>query len=194
MVVKVSWWASLARCVGNVLIESLLAAGILSAMNALASLQLGAGELAMMATCWVAGLALSQIIRRQFEASKWLLAALEWGGPVVLLELINGRFLHAMTFAQIAYAASLIMALVHGWRWWTGRCERAGLDQHAETLRVMLVALAAGWTTLPFFTDRLLGGTDARWYGGMFTDFVQQIRAGVFPVLSARGSMPSTGP
>ena len=126
MVVKVSWWASLARCVGNVLIESLLAAGILSAMNALASLQLGAGELAMMATCWVAGLALSQIIRRQFEASKWLLAALEWGGPVVLLELINGRFLHAMTFAQIAYAASLIMALVHGWRWWTGRCERPG--------------------------------------------------------------------
>ena len=193
MVVKGSWWASLARCVGDVLMESLLAAGILSAMNALANFKLGAGELAMMTTCWVAGLTLSQVIRRQFEASRWWLAALEWGGPVILLELINGRFLHAVTFAQITYAASLIMALVRGWRLWTGRCERAGLDRHAETLRVMLVALAAGWMMVPFFTDRLLGGTDARWYGGMFTDFVQQIRAGVFPVFVGQGEYAFNG-
>jgi hypothetical protein len=66
-----------------------------------------------------------------------------------------------------------------------------GTDRGA--LRVLLVGAAALGVLLPFFTDRLIGGTDARWYATMLHDFVAQLRAGVFPVFIGQGEFAWNG-
>jgi hypothetical protein len=54
----------------------------------------------------------------------------------------------------------------------------------ADRARVFLLfALTAG-SLLVYLTPNVVGPIDARWYGNVITDFVEQFRAGRFPVLS----------
>jgi hypothetical protein len=56
-----------------------------------------------------------------------------------------------------------------------------------------MVGFAALGVLCPFFTDRLIGGTDARWYATMLHDFLSQLRAGVFPVFIGQGEYAWNG-
>lgn len=57
----------------------------------------------------------------------------------------------------------------------------------AESARVLLLIAAAVGVTLPYFTRWLTGGIDARWYAYMLKDFIDQERAGHFPVFIGQG-------
>jgi len=138
----------------------------------------------------------------------WLLAAMGrtrrpawgwgWSGveavvPWGVLALVNARLSHPLTLGQQLYAVLALGMVVSGWRsfWlWRGR---HGADPIAEPLRILLVSAAVLGVLLPFFTDRLIGGTDARWYATMLHDFIAQLRAGVFPVFIGQGEFAWNG-
>jgi len=58
-----------------------------------------------------------------------------------------------------------------------------------ESVRVALLGAAAAAVMLPFFTGRLIGGRDARWYAYVLQDFLEQLRAGHFPVFIGQGRL-----
>ena len=71
--------------------------------------------------------------------------------------------------------------------------ERQQARAGAECLRILLLAggvLAAAW---PFCTANFTGGLDARWYAYTLHDYLQQIHAGVFPVLVGQGEFAFNG-
>lgn len=55
-------------------------------------------------------------------------------------------------------------------------------DCLAEASRWVLLLTAGTLLMLPFYTHRPIGSGDAHWYTLMLSDFVLQVRAGVFPV------------
>ncbi|HEY5078464.1 MAG TPA: hypothetical protein VII43_01400, partial [Opitutaceae bacterium] len=56
-----------------------------------------------------------------------------------------------------------------------------------EMLRWLAVGLAGTLVVLPFYHDGTLGAGDAHWYAIMLSDFLAQVRAGVFPVWVGQG-------
>jgi hypothetical protein len=86
----------------------------------------------------------------------------------------------------MVYAAGLVGGLWQLWRRVTG-------GQSGEQARLLFVGAAAAWCCAPFVTDLQVGGSDARWYSGVFTDFIQQLRAGVFPVFVGQGDLSYNG-
>jgi hypothetical protein len=83
--------------------------------------------------------------------------------------------------------------VVVGWRRWVAWREGRGAEVIVEPARVLVVASVGLLAVLPFFTDRLMGGTDARWYAFMLGDFIEQLRAGVFPVFIGQGEFAWNG-
>lgn len=61
-------------------------------------------------------------------------------------------------------------------------CSADGVSALAESLRWLVLGAAAIWLVFPFYTHRPIGAGDAYWYTLMLADFVEQIRAGQFPV------------
>jgi len=45
----------------------------------------------------------------------------------------------------------------------------------------------------PFFTGNLIGGVDARWYGYMLGDYIEQVRHGRFLVTVGQGPLAWNG-
>ena len=62
-----------------------------------------------------------------------------------------------------------------------------------EAARLLLLLAAGWWACRPLFTANLLGGLDARWYAYTLFDFLEQLRAGVFPVLVGQGPYQFNG-
>ncbi len=170
--------------------DALLAAGFLFAMDALAHLKLTPADLGMVAAGWMAALLVGRWIGRVRD---WLPLAVELVLPAVWLGLCNSQLKQAWSAPQVVYAVLFVCVLRRGWRWWLDRSATLGVNRRAESLRLLLVGLAAGGTVLPFFTDLQLGGADAKWYTGVFFDFVGQLRAGFFPVFVGQGEFSFNG-
>lgn len=85
----------------------------------------------------------------------------------------------------VVLGATLLLA-----RWLIGR---SGRSIGAEAARLLLLGGAAWWVCRPMFTANLLGGLDARWYAYTLFDFIEQLRAGVFPVLVGQGPYQFNG-
>jgi hypothetical protein len=142
---------------------------------------------------WFAIGLLAAIGRMLRSAWGWVWGAVEVLAPWGVSALVNGRLSHPLTAGQQLYAVLALGLVVSGWRsFWVWRGRR-GVEPIAEPLRVLLVGAAALGVLLPFFTDRLIGGTDARWYATMLHDFVAQLRAGVFPVFIGQGEFAWNG-
>jgi len=62
-----------------------------------------------------------------------------------------------------------------------------------EILRVVLMVAAAVAIMAPFFTGNLIGGVDARWYGYMLGDYIDQVRHGRFLVTVGQGPLAWNG-
>lgn len=147
------------------------------------------GVLAGWFTIWL----LAALGRTRCPGWGWVWSAVEWLAPEVILAMASGRLSHSLTIGQQFYTVLAVGAVVTGWRkwlWWRGL---RGSDPVAEPLRVLAVGAAALGVLLPFFTDRLIGGTDERWYAMMLHDFVLQLHAGVFPVFIGQGEYAWNG-
>ncbi|HEX3729660.1 MAG TPA: hypothetical protein VHV47_07635 [Opitutaceae bacterium] len=62
-----------------------------------------------------------------------------------------------------------------------------------ELLRLVALAAAALYLVHPYLTASFAGGTDARWYSTMLREFLDQERAGHFPVLMGQGTWDWNG-
>lgn len=93
----------------------------------------------------------------------------------------------ALSFPQLAYGGGLILLAVSGWRAWRRQGAAMRTEPVAESIRVLGVLAGALYVMLPMFTDRMLGGTDSRWYAYMLHDFIEQWRTGGPPVFIGQG-------
>ncbi len=63
----------------------------------------------------------------------------------------------------------------------------------ADVLRLIGLIAVALMVAAPYLTPRLVGGQDARWYAFTLADYVEQARAGVFPVWIGQGTFQFNG-
>lgn len=93
----------------------------------------------------------------------------------------------SLPFAGLVVALALVLLLLR-------RLIGAGRDSAgAESARLLVIGVAAWWVCRPMFSANLLGGLDARWYAYTLFDFIDQLRAGVFPVLVGQGPYQFNG-
>lgn len=62
-----------------------------------------------------------------------------------------------------------------------------------ESFRLTTMLALTPMTVWAYVTPRFVGGVDARWYGYVLADFVEQLRKGVFPVLVGQGPYAFNG-
>lgn len=92
------------------------------------------------------------------------------------------------TTVNVTWAAALWLALAAGLTGGGLRLVLArfhpqpGRPALGEVLRWLALLGAAAWLVHPFYTHRPIGAGDAYWYSLMLSDFVEQVRAGQFPV------------
>lgn len=104
--------------------------------------------------------------------------------------LVVARGLNAkVATGELLYMSGMVAVALAAWRFTARRLEA----WPCEMLRLVGVGGAALYGVLAFFTDRLVGGTDAQWYGFLMRDFIEQVRAGVFPVFTSRGEFAPNG-
>ena len=163
-------------------------------LHELAHLRLLPLELAGVLAGWFTVWCGAAWTRWRWPAGNGIWRAGEFFGPGLALAACNTQLLHPLSFGrQILYVTVFLGTVATGWRAWVAWRIRRGADPVAEPVRVLLVALVPLLVLLPFFTDRLLGGTDARWYGFMLRDYLDQLHAGVFPVFIGQGEYAWNG-
>ncbi len=125
------------------------------------------------------------LINWSYFAKAWLLVTLAvWIGSL--------WFSPALTIAEAAYLGTMSVGLGTIFR--TLRRALAPNDKSwQEYVRILSILFGAGWLFSPFFTSRMLGGLDARWYGYVMADALQQARAGIFPVFVGQGEFMYNG-
>ncbi len=111
-------------------------------------------------------------------------AALIWGGFLAVTKVALPAVL-PIGWLFVLGGALLLLA-----RWLV---VRGGEKVGAEASRLLLLGVAAWWACRPLFTANLVGGLDARWYAYTLFDFLEQLRAGVFPVLVGQGPYQFNG-
>jgi hypothetical protein len=173
--------------------ETLLAALALFAMDGLAHLRLSVPEFFACWACWPVCQIAARGLRRWRAVPGWLARLVETVAPGVLLSELNHCAGGGLTLGQMVYAVVLVACLVQAWRAWLAWAAARGHQKTVETPRLIVAGAAGVWAMLPFFTDRLVGGVDARWYAYMLSDFVTQWRAGVFPVFVGQGELAFNG-
>jgi len=182
-------WRRLAAMTG----EGIVAAWVWLGVNESAPLRLTTGGwLTALAGFAAAGAAGAWWAARWPRFARWR-PAIELAVAAGGLAAVNARAPHPFTAAQGAYAVLAVSLVVWGWRAWAARAARRGAAPVAEPWRVLAVGSAALLAVVPFFTNGLLGGTDARWYAFMLRDFIDQLRAGVFPVFVGQGEFAWNG-
>lgn len=174
--------------------EAILAAFVLFAMDGLAHLRLNPGEFLAAWSVWPASLGLAVVAARlRSTLSDRVLLALQLLGPAIALALVNLGLRPALPAGAIAAATVGTAVLTLIWRSWLGRAERAGASRLGEALRLVLIGGASVFVMLPLFSDRWVSGVDARWYAYMLHDYLEQLRAGVFPVHIGQGEFAYNG-
>lgn len=170
--------------------ESLMLALGWFAMDALAHLRLQPWELAqgMVVSIVCSGAARWGRRQRPEHWARWEVAAAVV--PPVLLALLSLGFRYPLSLGLIAFTLPFLTGLRWAVRAW--RIPET-VAPWPEVLRRAALLGVAGWAVFPAFTDRLLGGVDARWYAYMLADYIEQLRSGVFPVLVGQSEFAYNG-
>lgn len=124
----------------------------------------------------------------RFLLALWLVATLGLGGlSQWSIHPLTGRewVLLGLDLLFVVVALGALRRLLHPgpgvWGVW------------AEYFRLGSLVCFAGSLFEPFFTSQMIGGVDARWYGYVMADALEQARAGVFPVLIGQGEYMYNG-
>ncbi len=168
-----------------------LAGLVLAAGNELAHWRLGVRGVVLLLAAWGVVLAVAEARRLRWPRGA---GGLELLGLAVSLIAINYLALpHPVTPPALAWLWLAVAGSVGGWRRWQARSDAVKAEPLAEPARVLCLLAGAGAAVLPFFTDHWVGGTDARWYGYMVRDFLEQWRAGGPPVFIGQGEFAWNG-
>ncbi|MEI8088730.1 MAG: hypothetical protein WCG63_03960 [Opitutaceae bacterium] len=162
-------------------------------MNELTSLQLNHAEWFGVLLAWFIIWCIGTWIRAISGRWYWLGNVVPWLVNGALLYTINSALSHRLSYGQQIYAIVIMNSAALAWRFWLGWRVRCGAEPVAEPLRVLLVAALPLFALAPFFSDQLMGGTDARWYAYMLRDYIDQLRTGVFPVFIGQGEFAWNG-
>ncbi len=177
----------------DVATEVIIAAIIWLGMNDLVPLQLGIGSGLLGFTLWAAALAGARALRTIPPGRPWLARGVEWLGPAAGWGVLNRFLAHPLPIRQLLYAIVAVGAAVRLWRAWAARNRSQGGDLPAEPARVLLLVLAVLVALRPYLSDRYVGGKDVRWYAYVLQDFLDQMRAGHFPVFIGQGPYAWSG-
>jgi hypothetical protein len=172
--------------------ELLLVGFVLFAMDALAHLRLAIGPFFATWGAWVALLGVFRVLRTRARFHRWGVTFAESIAPFFFLNGLTAVGFGRFSVAQSLFALGLVGGLLNVGRWWVVRTEKRTGDI-GEGLRILVVGVGAVAATLPLYTDRLVGGIDARWYSFMLGDFIAQLRAGIFPVFVGQGELAWNG-
>lgn len=164
---------------------------VFAAANDLAHWRLDVGEVIGILAVWGTILAMAEGLRPRWQGWAGVLEVL---GPATALWGLNRMVLaRPLAPAELWYLAALAVVAVGVWRLWCRRSPAVRAAPLAERARVLLLLALAGWAVLPFFTDRQVGGTDARWYASMLQDFIEQWRVAGPPVFIGQGEFAWNG-
>lgn len=91
-----------------------------------------------------------------------------------------------------ANVIALALLAAYAWRGVVRLAESPapGAGERARVLLLVTVLLVTWWV---YFTPQIVGVVDERWYGDLMTDFLGQVRAGVFPVFGGQGEYAWNG-
>lgn len=174
--------------------EALLAALVLYAMDALLHLRLGVSGFVASVAPWPACLLLGRLLRGRVGWGGRFSRVVELLLPGFVLWLCDRMNGLEWTAGRIAYAVLATSGLILAWRLWLRLATANGAARpSSEALRLLLAGAVALWAIHPYITFRLVGGVDARWYAYTMRDFIDQWRAGVFPVFLGLGDFAPNG-
>lgn len=127
----------------------------------------------------------------------WAMVAMTVGAHVVACGAL-AWWLHGMGVRLEGFPVLRCAGLIGLWllalrAWLNFATERQGAGAGAECLRMLVLPGAVALAAWPFFTANFTGGVDARWYAYMLHDYLQQVHAGVFPVLLGQGEFAFNG-
>lgn len=170
--------------------DALVAGLCLEGANELAHLRLTTGGFFWMWAAAILALAGAAFLARR----GWRRTAVRGAMVLAALFAANAAAGAGLPAPVVLYLAGLIAA-------WAGLFQmllpRGGTEEAAgaggEAARLLLAGAAGLYSVLPFFTDRLVGGVDARWYAYMFTDYLTQWRQGAWPVFLGQGELAYNG-
>lgn len=165
-----------------------LAAALLFAIDAFAHRKLTVRGFGLVLAGWIVARIVSS---RAGRAGTRL--AIELLVPGIWLLAVAGGLKQPWTGPQMVYAIGLVALAWRGLRWLLDRAEARGIGRTGEMARLLLVGATTLLVLAPFVTDLPVGGSDATWYTGVFTDFVRQLRAGFFPVFVGQGEWAFNG-
>lgn len=165
--------------------EMLLAGMALFATDALAHRKLSVAGFLLLVTGWIVALLTVAAWRRLRPTATLGPGAIELVLPALWLAASSPLLKQPWTAPQILHVTGLVAVM-----WWLWRKLAVG---PGECLRLLLVGVTALLVTAPYFTDLHVGGQDARWYASVYIDFLQQLRAGVFPVFVGQGEFSFNG-
>lgn len=174
--------------------EALLAALVLFAMDGLAHLRLSPLEFMVVWLPWLAGLGLAVVAARLWPGVSGLaLQLVQFLFPALAMFVVNLGLRPPLPLGAILAAAVGYAGLAAVWRAWLARAERGGATVGGEALRLSVIGGMSVYVMLPMFSDRWVGGVDARWYAYMLHDYLEQLRAGEFPVAIGQGEFAYNG-
>ena len=147
--------------------------------------------------CWFAVSVLGAEVERLAGAGRRGRELAITAGTHVVACLLLAGWLHGQAwslgnFPAVRAAVALGLVLL-GLRAWLRYAAARGVRGGAEGLRLLLLLGAAVLPAWPFFTAAYAGGLDARWYAYVLQDYLQQLHAGVFPVLVGQGPFAFNG-
>ncbi len=120
----------------------------------------------------------------------WFLAV--WLAMTMALQVFSRWTVHPLSGGETAWVGMMLFVLGSG----AVVLHRLLPKEHAvfwEYLRIGVLLWVVCWLFEPFFTSRLIGGADARWYGYVMADALEQARAGVWPVFVGQGEFMFNG-
>lgn len=169
--------------------EAAVAGACLFGMDGLAHLHLSVAAL----LCLGAGMGAVFLVRADPVASAGR-TLVRIGLLAIVVAAIDRGLTLGMPLPRIAYLASLVGLAAAAYRGVLARLAASPAALPAgEPVRLALAGLLGLAVVVPFVTDHLMGGGDARWYGGMMLDFIHQERAGVFPIFLGQGESAFNG-
>lgn len=194
-------WAEGARLAGHGLVVAGFAALGLELLRRFWDVQLSLAGWAVGFAAWGLAAAVETWLRTRFDRKRTLsltllLAAvaacvgvtLTWLGWKQSGGVESGA---VVPWWRMAALAALLLVFLRGACW---RAAVAGADWLAEEWRWLLLGAIVPAVSWALWTPCFAGGVDARWYAYNLHDFLEQWRAGVFPVWVGQGELAFNGP